>query len=150
MGRGSSGKQSGRGTKPKASPPLYTTDADGARNYDTSEAGGKAFYALSDNNVTWNKGADISSGKELPQHVKRAQMWDYLKSKGMNEFILSIPEKRFMTEKKVNQIFKQLSDYGYYVVARRGENMYYVSKKSYQHLTLDFGTETVYKRGAKG
>lgn len=125
------------------------------RNYAVDEESSKAFYALSNNTVHWNKGADVfkelPNGKTMQAQVKRGQMWDFLKNNGMNEFIFRLDGQRFMTEKQVNRVFKQLSDYGYFVVARYGNSgTYYVSKKSYQRLKLDFSTETVYKRGAKG
>lgn len=154
-GRGSSsGKAGGKTPKAKAQPPPYTTDKDGVRNYEVSEEGGKAFYALSGNTVHWNKGADVfkelPNGKTMQAQVKRAQMWDFLNNNGMNEFILDVEGRRFYTEKQLQRVFNQLADHGYYVVARYGNGgTYYVSRKSYQHLTLDFKTEAVYKRGVK-
>ena len=154
-GRGaSSGKASGTTHKAKAQPPPYTTDKDGVRNYEVSEEGGKAFYALSDNTVYWNKGADIfrdlPNGKTMQVNVKRAQMWDFLNNNNFNEFIFRIDGYSAYPEKALQRIWKQLADHGYYVVARYGNGgTYYVSRKSYQHLTLDFKAEKVYKRGVK-
>lgn len=79
---------------------------------------------------------------------------ELLKRKNINEFIVRFPkgiEKRRL---------KELSDYGYNVVAKPETNakatskistvIYYVSKKKMQYLGLDFKMKTYYKKGWKG
>lgn len=123
--------------------------------FDRTEEGAKAFVKLSENYVTWNKGADIrAEGELLSKFYKRGQMWDALKQKGMNEFILNIPEAGI--KGTGNKALKAMEDYGYYVVAEHpydGQGTgrtYYMSKKKMQYLGLDLKLKTYYKRGWKG
>lgn len=133
---------------------IYTENK-GVRTYAENEQGAKAFNALSGNFVHWNKGAYISKdGDSIGKQVKRNEMWDYLNRRDINSFIISVPKGQ---EQKA---LRQLSDYGYNVVAKSGFNAqaqsvsdevkYFVSKKKMQYLGLDLKIKSYYKRGAKG
>lgn len=142
------------GISRKGEAKLYTEN-NGVRTYAENEQGTRAFNALSGNFVHWNKGAYISKdGDAIGKQVKRNEMWDYLNRRDINNFIVAVPKGQ---EQKA---LRQLSDYGYNVIAKSGFNAqatsvsdevkYYVSKKKMQYLGLDLKIKSHYKRGAKG
>lgn len=153
-GRGGKGKSAGAGGGKPKEETLYS-EHNGVRTYFMGEDAARAFQELSKNFVDWNKGADIK--KEGDSHftwVKRSQMWDYLKRRDINEFIVSIEKGN---EKRA---LKQLADYGYNIIAKTAYNeqaksvsstvRYYVGKKEMLYLGLDFKIKKYHKRGWKG
>lgn len=153
-GRGGKGRSAGAGGGKPKEEPLYS-EHNGVRTYFTGEAAARAFQDLSKNFVSWNKGADISKeGDARSTWVKRSQMWDYLKRRDINEFIVDIEKGN---EKRA---LKQLADYGYNVIAKTAYNeqaksvssivRYYVGKKEMLYLGLDLKIKKYYKRGWKG
>ena len=153
-GSGSSGGIGGGGGGGNKQDNPYT-EHNGVKTYHADEAGAKAFSKLSGNVVHWNKGAYIAKeGDSIGVQIKRREMWDYLKRRDINDFVVTIEKGR---EK---QALKQLSDYGYNVKAKSGFNeqaksvssevQYYVGKKEIQYQDLHFKTQTYYKKGWKG
>lgn len=157
-GRGTAGTANGalgtgRGSGSKEERPY--SEHNGVRTYFADEAGAKAFIALSGNTVSWNKGSFITKeGESRGVQVKRGEMWDYLKKRNINSFIVRIEKGN---EKRA---LKQLSDYGYNVKAKSAFNAqaksvsaevrYFVEKKEMQYLDLNFKKKTYFKRGWKG